>query len=97
MIMGVASRATSIMSGVKPKSSLMVPFVLVNAGNIARVVSQILIDFAGRIPSTLLSCNQFILGTSGFIQVIGFSLWAYEMWSTTNEGLKRGGYGVRNS
>lgn len=97
MIMGVSSRVTPIIAGVEPKSALMVPFVLVNAGNIARITSQILIDFAGRIPSTLLVCNQLVLGASGFIQVIGFSFWAYEMWTTANEGLKRGGYGIRKS
>src|SRR5581483_1714783 len=30
----------------------------------------------------------FFVGASGFIQVIGFSLWAYDTWSTANEGIR---------
>src|SRR5690606_4559101 len=38
-------------------------------------------------PLTLIS--QIFLTTSGFAQVIGFSFWAYDIWSTANEGIKR--------
>lgn len=88
MIMGVASRVTPIISGVKPKGSLIVPFILVNLGNLLRVVFQILSDFEGVITNPLFALNPFILGASGFIQVMGFSFWAYDMWSTANEGIK---------
>jgi multisubunit Na+/H+ antiporter MnhG subunit len=86
MIMGVASRVTPIMSGVEPKNSLMIPFILINIGNAMRVISQILSDFEGVI--SILALNPFFVGASGFIQVIGFSLWAYDTWSTANEGIR---------
>lgn len=88
MIMGVASRVTPIMSGVDPKNSLMVPFVLINIGNAMRVTSQILGDFEGIIGDSLMVWNTISLTSSGFIQVIGFSLWAYDTWSTANEGIR---------
>lgn len=87
MIMGVASRVTLIMSGAEPKKSLIVPFVLINIGNAMRVISQILGDFEG--VASVFAWNPFFLGSSGFIQVIGFSMWAYDTWSTANEGIRR--------
>jgi hypothetical protein len=89
MILGVASRITPIMSGVEPKNSLMVPFVLINIGNVMRVISQILSDFEGIIGDSLMVWNRTCLMASGFIQVLGFCLWAYDMWSTANEGVRR--------
>lgn len=89
MILGVASRVTPVMSGVEPKNSLMVPFVLINIGNVMRVISQILSDFEGIIGDPFMVWNRTSLMASGFIQVLGFCLWAYDMWSTANEGVRR--------
>jgi hypothetical protein len=89
MIIGVSSRVTPIMSGVEPKSSLIIPFALINTGNALRVVFQILGDFEAHITYPLTLISQIFLTTSGFAQVIGFSFWAYDIWSTANEGIKR--------
>ncbi len=89
MIMGVASRVTPIMSGIEHKDSLIVPFVLINMGNSMRVISQILGDFEGIIDGSLMVWNTVFLASSGFIQVMGFSIWVYDTWSTANEGIRR--------
>ncbi|HWP93066.1 MAG TPA: DUF1858 domain-containing protein [Thermodesulfobacteriota bacterium] len=88
MIMGVAAKVTPIMSGIEPRNALLIPFILVNVGNVVRVASQILSDFQGVMSNSLAAWNGFFLASSGFIQVIGFSLWAYDIWGTANEGIR---------
>ncbi|MEW6455889.1 MAG: NnrS family protein [Acidobacteriota bacterium] len=75
MIMGVSSKIIPMLSGkdVLSLNSLMIPFVLINAGNILRITSETLTDF---IPKTAFS----IMGFSGFIEVIALFLWGYEMY-----------------
>jgi len=68
MIVGVSSRV------VPGRSNLLWPtFVLLNLGNLTRVSFQIATDFS---PS-----GYPIMGISGFIEVVGLTLWGYELLS----------------
>jgi hypothetical protein len=73
MIVGVSSKVVPALSGlnVRAARSLWPTFVLLNVGNLTRVVFQIATDFS---PSA-----YRIMGISGFIEVVGLTLWAYEL------------------
>ena len=73
MIVGVSSKVVPTLSGVDVRraASLWPTFVLLNLGNAMRVSFQIATDFTP---------NAYkIMGISGFIEVVGLSLWAYEL------------------
>jgi len=73
MIVGVSSKIVPTLSGVdlRRAASLWPTFILLNLGNAMRVTFQIATDFTP---------NAFpIMGVSGFIEVVGLSLWAYEL------------------
>ena len=73
MIVGVSSKVVPTLSGVDVRraSSLWPTFLLLNLGNAMRVTFQIATDFSpGAYP---------IMGISGFIEVVGLSLWAFEL------------------
>lgn len=73
MIVGVSSKVVPALSGVDTRraASLWPTFILLNLGNMMRVTFQIATDFTP---------NAFpILGISGFIEVVGLSLWAIEL------------------
>ena len=73
MIVGVSSKVVPTLSGVDVKSanSLWPTFVLLNLGNLTRVSFQIATDFS---PDA-----YAVMGVSGFIEVVGLTLWAYEL------------------
>jgi len=68
MIVGVSSKVVPARS-----NSLWPTFVLLNLGNLTRVSFQIATDFS---PS-----GYLIMGISGFIEVVGLTLWGYELFS----------------
>ena len=68
MIVGVSSKVVPARS-----NSLWPTFVLLNLGNLTRVSFQIATDFS---PS-----GYLIMGFSGFIEVVGLTLWGYELFS----------------
>jgi len=68
MIIGMSSR---VVANGGQSSSLWPTFVLVNLGNILRVSFQIGTDFSPAAYS--------VMGISGFIEVVGLTLWAYEL------------------
>jgi hypothetical protein len=73
MIVGVSSKVVPTLSGlnVRRGASLWPTFILLNLGNMIRVTFQIATDFTP---------NAFpIMGVSGFIEVVGLTLWAYEL------------------
>ena len=73
MIVGVSSKVVPTLSGVDKgrTASLWPTFILLNLGNAMRVTFQIATDFTP---------NAFpIMGISGFIEVVGLTLWAYEL------------------
>lgn len=73
MIVGVSSRVVPTLSGIdiRRSASLWPTFILLNLGNTMRVTFQIATDFTP---------NAFpIMGISGFIEVVGLTLWAYEL------------------
>lgn len=73
MIVGVSSKVVPTLSGVDVRraASLWPTFVLLNVGNAMRVSFQITTDFTPHAYK--------IMGVSGFIEVVGLSLWAYEL------------------
>jgi hypothetical protein len=73
MIVGVSSKVVPPLSGVdlRRAASLWPTFILLNLGNMMRVSFQIATDF------TLTAFP--IMGISGFIEVVGLTLWAYEL------------------
>lgn len=73
MIVGVSSKVVPALSGIETRrvASLWPTFLLLNLGNAMRVTFQIATDFT---PSA-----YPIMGVSGFIEVVGLSLWAYEL------------------
>jgi hypothetical protein len=82
MIVGVSSKVVPTLSGVDVRraASLWPTFILLNAGNAMRVTFQIATDFTP---------NAFpIMGVSGFIEVVGLTLWAYELVSNMRAGKK---------
>jgi hypothetical protein len=82
MIVGVSSKVVPALSGVDVRraASLWPTFLLLNAGNAMRVSFQIATDFT---PSA-----YPIMGISGFIEVVGLTLWAYELMSNMRAGRK---------
>jgi hypothetical protein len=81
MIVGVSSKVVPTLSGVdlRKAPSLWLTFVLLNAGNALRVSTQIATDF---VPSA-----YGVMGLSGFIEVIGLSLWGYELFRNIRHGV----------
>ncbi|MGC9093549.1 MAG: DUF1858 domain-containing protein [Bacteroidota bacterium] len=77
MILGVSSKIVPTLSGANLHrlNSLMLPFVLLNIGNVLRVSSQILTEH-------LDSWIWVALGTSGFIEVTALALWGIDLWKT---------------
>ena len=82
MIVGVSSKVVPTLSGVDVRSarSLWPTFVLLNLGNLTRVSFQIATDFS---PSA-----YTVMGVSGFIEVVGLTLWAYELIANMRAGVK---------
>lgn len=72
-IVGVSSRLVPSLSGLDmQRISLLWPtFILINLGNMLRVSFQIATDFS---PAA-----YRVMGFSGFIEVVGLSLWAFEL------------------
>jgi len=82
MIVGVSSKVVPALSGVEVRraNSLWPTFVLLNLGNATRVSFQIATDF---------SANSYpVMGVSGFIEVVGLTLWAYELVANMRAGRK---------
>ena len=82
MIVGVSSRFVPTISGVgvRHTRSLWPTFILLNLGNLMRVSFQITTDFTPHAYS--------IMGISGFIEVVGLSLWAYELVKNMRVGVR---------
>jgi hypothetical protein len=82
MIVGVSSKVVPTLSGVDVRraNSLWPTFLLLNLGNLTRVSSQIATDF---FPSAYL-----VMGFSGFIEIVGLTLWAYELLANMRAGKK---------
>lgn len=82
MIVGVSSKMVPTLSGidVKQTKSLWPTFVLLNLGNVTRVSFQIATDFS---PAA-----YPVMGISGFIEVVGLTLWGYELFSNMRIGRK---------
>jgi MFS family permease len=82
MIVGVSSKVVPTLSGVDVRraSSLWPTFLLLNLGNLTRVSSQIATDF---FPSA-----YSVMGYSGFIEVVGLTLWSYELFANMRAGKK---------
>lgn len=82
MIVGVSSKVVPTLSGVDVRraNSLWPTFLLLNLGNVTRVSFQIATDF----HPTAFS----VMGVSGFIEVVGLSLWGYELIANMRAGKK---------
>jgi uncharacterized protein involved in response to NO len=82
MIVGVSSKVVPMLSGVdlRRANSLWPTFLLLNLGNLTRVSSQIATDF---VPSA-----YSLMGFSGFIEVVGLTLWGYELFANMRAGKK---------
>ena len=82
MIVGVSSKVVPTLSGVDVRSarSLWPTFLLLNVGNLTRVSFQIATDFS---PAA-----YKVMGISGFIEVVGLTLWGYELFSNMRAGRK---------
>jgi len=82
MIVGVSSKVVPTLSGVDVRQarSLWPTFLLLNIGNLTRVSFQIATDFS---PAA-----YRVMGISGFIEVVGLTLWGYELWANMRAGKK---------
>lgn len=82
MIVGVSSKVVPTLSGVDVRraNSLWPTFLLLNLGNLTRVSSQIATDF---FPAAF-----SVMGFSGFIEVVGLTLWGYELFANMHAGKK---------
>jgi uncharacterized protein involved in response to NO len=82
MIVGVSSKVVPTLSGVEVRRarSLWPTFLLLNLGNLTRVSFQIATDFS---PSA-----YPVMGISGFIEVVGLTLWGYELFTNIRAGKK---------
>jgi uncharacterized protein involved in response to NO len=82
MIVGVSSKVVPTLSGVDVRraNSLWPTFLLLNLGNLTRVSSQIATDFFPPAYS--------VMGFSGFIEVVGLTLWGYELFANMRAGKK---------
>jgi hypothetical protein len=80
MIVGVSSKVVPTLSGVDVRraASLWPTFILLNLGNAIRVSFQIATDFSDSAYS--------VMGISGSIEVVGLSLWVYEMMKNMRVG-----------
>jgi MFS family permease len=80
MIVGVSSKVVPTLNGldVKRTNSLWPTFILLNAGNLTRVSFQIATDFS---PAA-----YPVMGISGFFEVVGLTLWGYELFSNMRAG-----------
>ena len=80
MIMGMASRIVPVFAGVRLHSQqiLFISFVLINVGNLMRVLSQPL--------ASLFGGPFFVpMGASGFIEVTALALFGYNLWKTMDK------------
>jgi hypothetical protein len=75
MILGVSSKVVPILQGIDVRGlpSLWVPFILINAGNAARVFSQVATDLA---PGPAFP----VMGLSGALEVAGLAVWGIHLW-----------------
>jgi uncharacterized protein involved in response to NO len=82
MIVGVSSKVVPTLSGVDVRRarSLWPTFLLLNIGNLTRVCFQIATDFS---PAA-----YRVMGISGFIEVVGLTLWGHELWQNMRAGKK---------
>jgi len=82
MIVGVSSKVVPTLSGVDVRRarSLWPTFLLLNIGNLTRVSFQIATDFS---PAA-----YRVMGISGFIEVLGLTLWGYELFANMRAGRK---------
>ena len=82
MIVGVSSKVVPTLAGVDVRHarSLWPTFLLLNVGNLTRVSFQIATDFS---PAA-----YRVMGISGFIEVVGLTLWGYELVSNIRAGKK---------
>src|SRR5690349_23684200 len=82
MIVGVSSKVVPTLSGVDVRraNSLWPTFILLNLGNLTRVSFQIATDFSPAAYS--------VMGVSGFIEVVGLTLWGYELFANMRVGKK---------
>ncbi|HLA12658.1 MAG TPA: DUF1858 domain-containing protein [Pyrinomonadaceae bacterium] len=82
MIVGVSSKVVPILSGVDVRRapSLWPAFLLLNLGNLTRVSTQIATDFN---PSA-----YYVMGMSGFVEVVGLALWGGELIRNMRVGVK---------
>jgi hypothetical protein len=82
MIVGVSSKVVPTLSGVDVRRarSLWPTFLLLNIGNLTRVSFQIATDFS---PAA-----YRVMGISGFIEVVGLTLWGYELFANIRAGRK---------
>src|ERR1051325_4441741 len=82
MIVGVSSKVVPTLSGVDVRraNSLWPTFVLLNLGNLTRVIFQIATDFS--------TSAYPVMGISGFIEVVGLTLWGYELFANMRVGKK---------
>lgn len=82
MIVGVSSKVVPTLSGVDVRrtNSLWPTFVLLNVGNLMRVSFQITTDFS---PAA-----YAVMGISGFVEVVGLSLWGWELLANMRAGKK---------
>jgi hypothetical protein len=82
MIVGVSSKVVPMLAGVdlRRTRSLWLTFILLNIGNITRVSFQIATDFS--------PVAYKVMGISGFIEVLGLSLWGYELIANMRAGKK---------
>lgn len=82
MIVGVSSKVVPTLSGidVRRANSFWPTFVLLNLGNLTRVSFQIATDFSASAYS--------VMGISGFIEVVGLTLWGYELFANIRVGRK---------
>lgn len=82
MIVGVSSKVVQTHSriDVRNAASLWPTFVLLNLGNTLRVSFQIATDFKPHAYG--------IMGVSGLIEVVGLSLWAYELFKNIRVGMR---------
>ncbi len=82
MIVGVSSKVVPTLSGVDVRRvrSLWPTFLLLNLGHLTRVSFQITTDFS---PAA-----YRVMGISGFIEVVGLTLWGYELFANMRAGKK---------
>lgn len=80
MIVGVSSKVVPTLAGVDVRSarSLWPTFLLLNLGNLTRVSFQVATDFS---PTA-----YKVMGVSGAIEVLGLSLWAFELIANIRAG-----------